>query len=220
MANGSEIYDRLQEYYHLAGDQHFREILETLLTPDEGAIILELSAPLSPSELALKLNADATSLAARMDNLARRGLLYRGKEQYVAWGDAHQMKARVAFSAHENIPSKYIELRKKDMRYEESPYAEIHFWLKLYEMTGKPLIGSPTMNNDRVRSRILSNSSYFHCIERVATPPGTDLDRHRHIHRFDHSRNDTAGKDGIFHQHGAGTGFNDFSDWTAHINID
>lgn len=140
MANGSEIYDRLQEYYHLAGDQHFREILETLLTPDEGAIILELSAPLSPSELALKLNADATSLAARMDNLARRGLLYRGKEQYVAWGDAHQMKARVAFSAHENIPSKYIELRKKDMRYEESPYAEIHFWLKLYEMTGKPLI--------------------------------------------------------------------------------
>jgi Na+-translocating ferredoxin:NAD+ oxidoreductase subunit B len=140
MANGIEIYDKLEEHYHLAGDRHFREILETLLTPEEGAIILELFSPLSPAELAFKMNADEKLLAGKLDNLARRGLLYRGKEQYVAWGDAHQMKARVAFSAHENIPPKYIELRKKDMRYEDSPYAEIHFWLKLYEMTGKPLI--------------------------------------------------------------------------------
>jgi hypothetical protein len=127
MAGGSEIFDRLQECYHLTGDEHFREILETLLTPDEAAVILELFAPLTPAELAVKMKTDAISLAAKMDNLAQRGLLYRGKEQYVAWGDAHQLKARVAFSAHENIPPKYIELRKKDMRYEESPYAEIHF---------------------------------------------------------------------------------------------
>jgi hypothetical protein len=101
--------------------QHFREILETLLTPDEAGIILELFAPLTPAELAVKMNTDAISLAARIGNLAQRGLLYREKDQYVAWGDAHQLKARVAFSAHENIPPKYIELRKKDMRYEESP---------------------------------------------------------------------------------------------------
>ena len=140
MAGGIEIYDRLERQYHLEGDKHFREILETLLTPDDGMIILELTSPLTPAELAVKMNTDESSLAVRMDSLARRGLLYRGKEQYVAWGDAHQLKARVAFSAHESIPPKYIELRKKDMRYEESPYAEIHSWLKLFEMTGKPLI--------------------------------------------------------------------------------
>jgi NAD-dependent dihydropyrimidine dehydrogenase PreA subunit len=140
MRIGNEIYDRLEEKYHLVADKHFREILEVLMTPDEGAIILELPTPMTPFELAAKLNTDAKDLEARMDNLARRGLLYRGKEQYVAWGDAHQLGARVMFSSDENTPPKYLELRKTDMRYEESPYAEINFWLKFYETTGKPLI--------------------------------------------------------------------------------
>jgi predicted transcriptional regulator len=80
VAGGSEIFGRLQECYHLTGDEHFREILETLLTPDEAGIILELFAPLTPAELAVKMNMDAISLAAKMVSLAQRGLLYREKE--------------------------------------------------------------------------------------------------------------------------------------------
>ncbi len=75
-----------------------------------------------------------------MDNLACRGLLFRGKTQYLAWGDAHQLKARVLFSADRNIPQAYLDLRRKDMRYAESPFAEINSWFKLFERTGKPLI--------------------------------------------------------------------------------
>lgn len=140
MQSESEVYDRLEQKYHLAGDKHFREILETLMTPDEGAIILELSIPMTPAELADRMDLDENELNAKMDNMARRGLLFRGKEQYVAWGDAHQLNVRVMFSSEEHTSSKYLELRKADMRYEESPFAEIHFWLKLFEDTGKPLV--------------------------------------------------------------------------------
>jgi Pyruvate/2-oxoacid:ferredoxin oxidoreductase delta subunit len=110
------------------------------MTPDEGAIILELSRPTTPAELADRMHSDEHALNAKLDNMARRGLLFRGKEQYVAWGDAHQLNVRVMFSSEENTLPRYLELRKEDMRYEESPYAEIHFWLKLYEETGKPLV--------------------------------------------------------------------------------
>jgi hypothetical protein len=137
MVSDCRVYDRLEQKYHLVGDGHFREILETLVTPDEGAIILELSAPMIPSELANRMASDEYEMNAKLDNMARRGLLFRGKEQYVAWGDAHQLNVRVMFSSEKNTSSKYLELRKKDMRYEESPYAEINFWIN---WTAKSLI--------------------------------------------------------------------------------
>ena len=109
----SEVYDRLEQKYHLVGDRHFREILETLMTPDEGAIILELSNPMTPAELADRMNSDEHELNARLDNMARRGLLFRGKEQYVAWGDAHQLNVRVMFSSEENTLPKYLSFEKR-----------------------------------------------------------------------------------------------------------
>jgi hypothetical protein len=62
MQHNSEVYDRLEQKYHLVGDRHSREILETLMTPDEGEIILELSAPMTPAELAGRMNRDKHSL--------------------------------------------------------------------------------------------------------------------------------------------------------------
>jgi ferredoxin len=136
----NEIYDKLEEKYRLVGDTHFREVLETLMTPEEGRLVLELSTPMSTAELAKKLNIDEKILSPKMDNLARRGLLFRGKEQYMAWRDAHQLNARVMFSKDEYIPPKFLELRKTDMRYAESPYAEVNNLVKIFERTGKPLV--------------------------------------------------------------------------------
>jgi electron transport complex protein RnfB len=136
----NEIYDKLEEKYCLVGDAHFREVLETLMTPEEGKLVLELSTPMTPAELAKKLSMDEKFLAQKMGNLAQRGLLFRGKEQYLAWRDAHQLNARVMFSADENVPPKFLELRKTDMRYAESPYAEVNGLVKMYERTGKPLV--------------------------------------------------------------------------------
>ena len=134
------IYDRLAEKYRLVGDAHFMETLEAVMTPEEGRYLLELATPKTPAEIAATLKLDTKTVASKMDNLARRGLLFRGETQYLAWGDAHQLKARIGMSADEYIPSNYLDIRRRDERYVNSPFAEIHHWFKLFEMSGKPLI--------------------------------------------------------------------------------
>lgn len=140
MATPGEVYDKLADKYKHVGHQHFRDILELLMTPEEGEIVLELSVPMTPAELAKKLEMDEKILAEKMDNLARRGLLFRGKEQYLAWRDSHQLNVRVLFSADENIPPGLLELRKQDLRYSGQPFAEIDAWLKMYEARGIHLL--------------------------------------------------------------------------------
>jgi len=135
-----EVYNKLAEKYRLIGDTHFLELLKLLMTPEEGKYLLELDKPKTPAEVAQNLGVDEKTAAAKMDNLTRRGLLFRGKTQYLAWMDAHQLKARVMFSAEEYTPAGLLEHRRRDERYITSPHAEIHLWLKLFEMSGKPLI--------------------------------------------------------------------------------
>jgi ferredoxin len=134
------IYGKLAEKYRLVGDAHFMKTLKAVMTPEEGRYLLELATPKTPAEIAVTLKLDIKTTAAKLDNLARRGLLFRGQTQYLAWGDAHQLKARIGMSADENIPSNYLDIRRQDQRYIDSPFTEIHLWFKLYEMSGKPLI--------------------------------------------------------------------------------
>ncbi|MFA5308384.1 MAG: 4Fe-4S binding protein [Dehalococcoidales bacterium] len=140
MSTNNAVYDKLAEKYRLTGDAHFMELLTMLLTPEEGKYLLALDKPKTPSETAQILGLKEETAAAKMDNLARRGLLFRGKTQYLAWMDAHQLKARVMFSGEEYTHPGMIEHRRRDERYLSSPFAEIHGWLKLYEMTGRPLL--------------------------------------------------------------------------------
>ncbi len=134
------VYDRLAGKYRLVGDAHFMELLQMLMTPEEGKYLLELSKPKTPAEIAQVFNIDEKIAAAKLDNLTRRGLLLRGKTQYLAWMDAHQLKARVMFSAEKYTPPGLLEHRRRDERYVTSPFAEIHGWFKIFERTGKPLI--------------------------------------------------------------------------------
>ncbi len=140
MPNHDEVYTKLAEKYRLVGDEHFMEFLRMMLTPEEGQYLLELSKPKTPAELAQVLNQDEKTVAAKLDNLTRRGLLFRGNTQYLAWMDAHQLKARVMFSGEDYTHPGMLEHRRRDERYITSPHAEIHIWFKIFEMTGKPLI--------------------------------------------------------------------------------
>jgi electron transport complex protein RnfB len=135
-----EVYHRLAEKYHLVGDEYFLELLQVFMTLEEGKYVLELDTPKTPAEVARIMGEDEAAVAARLDNLARRGMLFRGDTQYLAWMDAHQLKARAMFSAEEYTPPTMLDVRRREKRYMSSPYAEIHHWLKLYEMTGHPLI--------------------------------------------------------------------------------
>jgi electron transport complex protein RnfB len=138
--NRNDSYARLAEKYHLVGDEHFQELLRVYMTPGEGEYLLELSTPKTPSEVAEKFGIDVETAAEKMDNLARRGLLFRGNTQYLAWGNAHQLNARVMFSSDEYSPAGLLDARRKDERYSSSPYAEINTWFRMYEHTGKQLI--------------------------------------------------------------------------------
>ena len=75
-----------------------------------------------------------------MDNLVRRGLLFRDKGQYAAWMGAHFLKLRVMFAAEEYTHPGMIEHRRRDERFIDSPFAEINDWLRMYEKTRRPLI--------------------------------------------------------------------------------
>jgi hypothetical protein len=43
------------------GDSYFLELVEAMMTPDEGQILLELSMPLAPADLAKKMGLDERS---------------------------------------------------------------------------------------------------------------------------------------------------------------
>ncbi len=140
MINQNEVYEKLAEKYRLVGDEHFLELLQLYMTPEEGRYLLELSKPKTPAEVAIIFGLDEETVTEKLDNLARRGLLFRGNTQYLAWGDAHQLNARVMFCSDEYYPPGLLEARRKDMRYSSSPYAEINMWFNLFERTGKQLI--------------------------------------------------------------------------------
>ncbi len=187
----SKVYDKLAEKYRLAGDEHFIELLETYMTPEEGIYLLELSKPKTPAELAQKLNLDEKTVADKLDNLTRRGLLFRGKTQYLAWGDAHQLNVRVMFSADEYTHPNLLDVRRRDMRYTSSPYAEINGWIKLFERTGKQLIRTiparkAIASNPDIRlEQILWYEDVVEIMKRVDKIGVTDCDCRRIYQRCD-----------------------------------
>jgi len=139
MAEHEKIYDQLAEKYKLVGDAWFMDLLQLVMTPEEGRYILALSTPLTTAETAKKLGVDAQVAETTLDNMARRGLLFRGKSQYIAWMDSHQLKARIMFSADEYIAPGYLELRRRENRHLSNPFSEVTLWLKMYETTRRPL---------------------------------------------------------------------------------
>ena len=135
-----EVWEKLAEKYGRSGEEHYLRILKSLMNVDEGRLILELSEPVTVEGLAGGLNMDVKELGAKLDAMARRGLVFRGKTQYVARRDGHQMSARPMFSSDEDIPAESVKLRREDQRYAGSPHAEINGWLKRFEAIGVPLL--------------------------------------------------------------------------------
>jgi Pyruvate/2-oxoacid:ferredoxin oxidoreductase delta subunit/DNA-binding Lrp family transcriptional regulator len=62
--------------------RRFLTILDTMFTPDEAKMCLELYFPATCAELANSLGVDEKSLSEKLDNLVNRGILTRGKTQY------------------------------------------------------------------------------------------------------------------------------------------
>ena len=68
-----DVYLKLAEGWGYPNSSRFLRILETIMTPEEGRLLLGLPAP-TPEELAKRLNMDEKSVKTKLHELARRGL--------------------------------------------------------------------------------------------------------------------------------------------------
>jgi Pyruvate/2-oxoacid:ferredoxin oxidoreductase delta subunit len=78
----NDIYHQLAKKLGAPESKRFLTILDTMFTPEEARICLELYTPATIPELAGRTGMDEKSLSAKLDNLVDRGILTRGKTQF------------------------------------------------------------------------------------------------------------------------------------------
>ena len=78
----NDVYSELAKKLGAPVSRRFLTILDTMLTPEEAKICLELYTPATCQELAGTLGVDEKSLSKQLVDLVDRGILTRGKTQY------------------------------------------------------------------------------------------------------------------------------------------
>jgi len=134
MAITDDAYQRIAEMWTFPESRSFRKMLEALMTRDEAELLLEATTPITPAQLAQKLNRDEASVAARLDNLAKRGLIFRGKTEYCFRRGVHFGFAGVPASKEYAPSAEYQYWRK--IWSDENPDREVKGWLERYQQTG------------------------------------------------------------------------------------
>jgi len=75
------------------------------------------------------------------------------------------------------------------------------------------------VDGDGGRAGALAHFCKFHGVNAAAVEALAELDGNRHVHRLRHAGDYSGGQRGIPHQSGAVAGFDDLSDWAAHIDV-
>jgi len=79
-----DVYDDLAELIGAPGSASFIKILEVLITPEDGKLVLELPVPATSQELAKRLNMSEGSLHVKLDELVTKRWLRSTRDGYVA----------------------------------------------------------------------------------------------------------------------------------------
>ena len=74
----SEVYNQLSERLNFPSSGYLPRILERMLTPEEGKLVLEL--PAQNDEIARKLSMDEEVVKKKLEELRQRGLVWPGPE--------------------------------------------------------------------------------------------------------------------------------------------
>jgi ferredoxin len=82
MAKQNEAFYELAKRWHAPGSEQFVGVLEAMLTPEEGKMVLELWTPMTCDALATKLNLDKYNLRPKLDTLAKKGVVSLRKDIY------------------------------------------------------------------------------------------------------------------------------------------
>jgi electron transport complex protein RnfB len=82
MGNQTEVYKKIAARYGVPGSEPFIKVLNAMITPEEGEILLELQHPITLPELARKVAIDETRLRKKLDDVAKRGVIRPVKDGY------------------------------------------------------------------------------------------------------------------------------------------
>ena len=78
----NDPYQRIAEMWTFPQSESFHKMLEALISREDAELLLEATTPVTPAQLAKRLNLEEQGVADRLDNLAKRGLIFRGKTEY------------------------------------------------------------------------------------------------------------------------------------------
>lgn len=180
--NSAEFYPLFAERLGAPTSERFLRILEAMITPEEGALLLELFAPATCQELAGRLAADEEQLSARLEDLWRRGYITKGRTQYAFHSSLiafhHDV---VADTAVGSLPENVKELWG-DFFYNEWCDDFIETYVKVKEKTGHllftvwPAIGALELSPNISADDILPQENFRQIIEsaerRIVAPCG------------------------------------------------
>ena len=82
MENQTEVYEKFAARYGVPGSELFIKVLNAMITPEEGEILLELKGQITLPELARKTATDETQLRKILGDIEKRGVIRPVKNGY------------------------------------------------------------------------------------------------------------------------------------------
>lgn len=134
MDEQNDAYQVIAEMWTFPDSHSFRKMLEALMTPDEAELLLAAREPVTAAALAQRLGADEKEIEDKLDNLAKRGLIFRGKTEYHFRRGLHYGFAGMPVSGEYAPSEEYAYWRR--IWDEENPNREVDGWLDRYAQTG------------------------------------------------------------------------------------
>lgn len=105
--DNTQIYERLASWLHAPDAPSFHPVLRILLTPQDAALIPELTEPANCEQLAARLNLDHRELLPRLEALVPRGWLRKNDKGYYA------PPASARFMPHQTLPGVSDEKKRE-----------------------------------------------------------------------------------------------------------
>jgi NAD-dependent dihydropyrimidine dehydrogenase PreA subunit/predicted transcriptional regulator len=134
MAKVNDAYQKIAEMWSFPESTSFRKMLEALMSPEDAALLVECTTPVTVPELAKRLKTDEKSLKEKLDDLYKRGLIFRGPTQY------QFRRGRHYGFAGSIIPTDSKEYRNWRQKWaDEYPYREVGAWIDSFKKTGNPI---------------------------------------------------------------------------------
>jgi NAD-dependent dihydropyrimidine dehydrogenase PreA subunit/DNA-binding Lrp family transcriptional regulator len=134
MTGQVDAYQKIAEMWTFPESKSFHKMLEALMSREDAELLLEATTPVTAAQLAERLHVDEQVMADRLENLAKRGLIFRGKTEYHFRRGVHYGFAGVPAS-EEYAPSEEYRYWHKVWS-DENPDREVKGWLERYAQTG------------------------------------------------------------------------------------